>query len=609
MNSFSSMQRRGLLAAGGALALSGVVSRRAEGAAKTASRQLKQFSYSDVSLLEGPALRQQRATHAALMAMNEDALLKPFRQRAGLSAPGPDLGGWYNFSERFVPGRDMHGFILGHSFGQYVSALARLSLITGDAATRAKVARLVERLRPTLVTGLYAHNYALPCYTYDKIAVGLIDAFAFARIPGAMALLGKATDAALPWFPEKALTRPEMRARPHVNEAQTWDESYTLPENLYRAAGLGGGDRYRTLARRYLLDGPFFDPLAAGENVLPGKHGYSHVNALSSAMQAYFVEGSEKHLRAARNGLDFVLAQSFATGGWAPNESFVKPGEGALGSSLSTTHQSFEASCGTYGHFKAGRYLIAATGESRWGDAMERLLYNAALSVLPLKPDGTAFYYADYNDIGSKTYFEYQCPCCSGTIGQLVADYGISAYFHDDAGVFLNLFLPSEVRWEGVTLAQHTAYPAEPRITFTVATPKRRRFALRFRIPEWAATGTTLRVNGRPSGASVRPGHFAEVIRTWSDGDKVDLAFAMPFRLERVDHQTARKVALMRGPLALFQSGEQIVPFRTAELVAAVQDGTAPRWTVATDSGEKTFQPYFAIEPSTPTRLYQAIAE
>jgi DUF1680 family protein len=76
------------------------------------------------------------------------------------------------------------------------------------------------------------------------------------------------------------------------------------------------------------------------------------------------------------------------------------------------------------------RYLMRATG-----DSMERLFYNAPLGLLPLKADGTAFYYADYNDIGARTYFDYACPCCSGTIGQLTADYGTSAYLRDADGL------------------------------------------------------------------------------------------------------------------------------------------------------------------------------
>ena len=118
------------------------------------------------------------------------------------------------------------------------------------------------------------------------------------------------------------------------------------------------------------------------------------MNALCSAFQCYLTTGSEKHLRAARNGFDFVLTtQSFATGGWGPNETFRKPGSGELGESLTKTHASFETPCGAYGHFKISRYLLRSSGDSRYGDSMEKVLYNTILGALPIQEDGYSFYY------------------------------------------------------------------------------------------------------------------------------------------------------------------------------------------------------------------------
>lgn len=573
--------------------------------------KLNQFAHGDVALGEGPARAQFDATRAALLAMDEDALLKPFRMRAGLPAPGRGLGGWYDWAEdRFVPGTDMHGFIPGHALGQYLSALARMHAVTGDPAARGKVERLVAGFAPTITPEFY-EGYNLPAYTFDKIAVGLIDAHAHARVPGALALLDRATDAALPRLPEKALTRAEMRARPHANEAWTWDESYTLPENLYRAWELGAGDRYRILARRYHHDQPYFLPLAAGSNVLPGNHAYSHVNALASAMKAWEVDGAPHHLAAAANGMRFVEEQSYATGGWGPNEAFVEPGKGRLGKLLGDGHASFETPCGCYGHFKVARALIAATGESHWGDAMERLFFNAALASLPLRSDGGAFYYSNYQDGASKSWFEYNCPCCSGTIGQLVADYGISSYLHDAGGVYVNLYHPSSVRWNAggvpVRIAQSGSYPFGPDVTLTVDPRRAARFALRLRIPAWAGAATTLAVNDAPV-PQPTPGRFAEIAREWRPGDTVKLRLDLPLRLEPVDAQTPRRVALVHGPIALFQTGTRMIPFRRAELLAArpAGDGT---WEVASDSGPKRFAPFTAIGPGEPTRLYQMVAD
>ena len=73
--------------------------------------------------------------------------------------------------------------------------------------------------------------------------------------------------------------------RPGKDESWTWDELYTMPENLFLAYQRGAGERYRQVAIQYLNE-PYYDRLAQGQNDLAGRHAYSHVNAMSSAMQA-----------------------------------------------------------------------------------------------------------------------------------------------------------------------------------------------------------------------------------------------------------------------------------------------------------------------------------
>src|ERR1700689_4803673 len=116
---------------------------------------LDQFGYGEVELLEGPMRQQFDVNHAFFLALNEDMLLKPFRQRAGQPAPGEDMGGWYDNSAEFDPHGSFHGFIPGHSFGQYLSGLARAYAVTGSKPTQAKVQRLVSALAPTITTKFY----------------------------------------------------------------------------------------------------------------------------------------------------------------------------------------------------------------------------------------------------------------------------------------------------------------------------------------------------------------------------------------------------------------------------------------------------------------------
>ena len=602
------IERRAFLSGAGALATTALLPQPAWAAAR-ARASIGMLDYRDVTLLDGPARAQAGQTLDALIAMDDARLLRPFRERAGLPIGEDRFGGWYDFVPEFHSKQSMTGFIPGHSFGQYISALSRGYAVTHDARAKAKVDRLIAAYAPTITPDFYK-NYTLPAYTFDKTLMGLIDAHQFAGNAQAMALVGPTTDAVLPWLPGRALNRPDEERKPRPEQAFGWDETYTLPENLYFAADRGAGERYRTMARAYLLNDAYFFPLADGQNVLPGRHAYSHMNALASAAEAYIVDGDPRHLAAAKNGMGFILDQSFATGGWGPNEGYVVPGSGELGQSLDTSHAGFEAPCGSYGHMKVARYLMRITGDSRYGDGMERLLYNAALGALPLKPDGTAFYYADYNQAGHKTYYDAKCPCCSGSIGQLTADYGTNAVLRDAHGLYVNLYLPLQANWrrDGETALTLTVedgnYPLGDTVAMNVFVPRPVRMSLRLRIPGWAGPATRIAVNGRVQAGGV-PGRFASIVREWREGDRITLTIDRTVRLEAVDAQHPDRVAVMQGPLALFALGGDVPGFTRAQLGSIRQ--RKPGGTEWGFAGGPTFAPYFAFG-SEQSRLYQVVA-
>lgn len=284
---------------------------------------LEQFDYGDVVLASDLHEKQLEQTHSVLMGLSEDSLLKPFRQMSGQPAPGDDLGGWYSYIADYKWGENNNaGFAPTCTFGQWVSALARMYAIRKDQATRDKVTRL-NRLYAETISGNYYDKNRFPTYCYDKIVCGLIDSHRYAGDHDALRILQATTDAALPHFPKHSVEHG-IDWRSKNDKVWTWDESYTISENLFLAYQRGAGERYRELGRQY-LDDQYYDPLAEGDNVLGGRHAYSYVNSLSSAMQAYLTLGSEKHLRAARNGFDMLSQQSFATGGWGPDELLRSP--------------------------------------------------------------------------------------------------------------------------------------------------------------------------------------------------------------------------------------------------------------------------------------------
>ena len=574
--------------------------------------QLSIFGYSKVQLLEGPFRTQFDQNHKLFLNLDEDGLLKPFRKRQGMPAPGPDLGGWYDDGDDFNEKDNFHAFIAGHSFGQYLSGLARAYAVTGSKATQEKVHRLVRAFGETVEpTGKFYVDYRLPGYTFDKTCCGLIDAHEFAADPNALAVLKRATEAVLPHLPEKALSRAEQEARPHRSIAFTWDETYTLPENFFLAYQRSGDKRYRELGERFIYH-EYYDALAENHNALPGKHAYSHVNTFSSAMQAYLVLGDEKYLRAATNGLRMVQEQSYATGGWGPDEAFVVPGKGLLGESLGKSRSSFETPCGAYGQFKITRYLLRVTRDSRYGDSMEQVLYNTVAGAKPILPDGTSFYYSDYNSDGAKkVYYKDKWPCCSGTFPQLAADYSISSYYPSKEGVYVNLFLPSRVTWiQGstkCTLTQSTSYPTSntTQLDLDIASPEK--FSIYLRVPAWSDARTRISVNGKRVEGDVVAGKFFDISRTWKKGDRVEYEIGMSLSLQAVDPENPQIVALRRGPHALFGTGNLPANFSRAQLLAASgASQSSENWLVQSGAGKITFRPFAAIGDE-PYRLYHKV--
>ncbi len=157
---------------------------------------LAEFEYGAVQLTGGPLKQQYDRIHAAYLALDNDRLLRVYRERAGLPAPGAPMGGWY--------GRD--GFVPGHSLGQYISGLARIGRTTGDPACAAKVGELVEGFAATL--GPKDQCFAAPnaekvwpCYILDKHLAGLMDAGNFSGVKQARDLVPRVFHGALPYIP------------------------------------------------------------------------------------------------------------------------------------------------------------------------------------------------------------------------------------------------------------------------------------------------------------------------------------------------------------------------------------------------------------------------
>ena len=340
---------------------------------------LETFEYKGVRLLPGMFSRQGDNAREVYFGLSNDDILKGFRRNAGQPAPGNDMTGWAAKTS-------------ASTFGQWLSGMARMSAALNDTPLREKAIALADGWGKTIGPD---GNPRMGNYAWDKIACGLVDLHIYAGWEPALPLLERTMRSVSKTFDRSRSpgTEKDRSGRLPKNTGE-W---YTLSENLYRAYVASGNPAFREFGDVWRYEhywGGFeTSPVHPPSYFL---HAYSHVNTFSSAAMAYAVTGDKRYLRIIQNAYDFIRAtQCYASGGYGPGEWSVPP-DGTLGTSLEVRTDHAEIPCGSWAGFKLSRYLMGFTGDARYGDWIETLLYNGIGAALPVQPDGRTFYYADY---------------------------------------------------------------------------------------------------------------------------------------------------------------------------------------------------------------------
>lgn len=521
-------------------------------AAAGSAATLRAFDLSEVDLAESPFLHAQRMTEAYLLKLQPDRMLHNFRVNAGLKPKAPVYAGWE--SEATWEDINCHGHTLGH----YLSACAltfrsthdkrfkqRIEYIAGELAACQKAAgsglicafpkgpALVEaHLRGEKISGV-------PWYTLHKIFAGLRDATVLAHSETSREVLLKLAD----WTVEA--TRPLTDAQ---FETMLNTEHGGMNEIFADLYVMSGNAQYRTLAERFSHKA-ILEPLAKRRDHLDGLHANTQVPKIVGFQRVYEVTGEAKYKDAAEFFWRTVATtRSFATGGHGDNEHFFPMAD------FSKHVFSAKASetCCQHNMLRLTRALFMQNPRAEYADFFERTLYNGILA-------------SQDPDTGMTTYFQGARPgymklyhtaensfwCCTGTGMENHVKYRESIYFHDSASIYVNLFIPSTVRWNerNVVLTQSTSFPESPTTKLTLKLERPSEFALKLRHPGWSRTAIVL-INGKEAVRASHPARYIEVARTWQDGDEVQLQLSMEVATDRVP-AAPKIVAFTYGPLVL----------------------------------------------------------
>ena len=524
-------------------------------AALTASAQLptrvETFPVSAVRLGDSQFLKNQQSDICYLLSLDADRLLAPYLKGAGLTPKAENYTNWEN------TGLD------GHIGGHYLSALSYMYAATGNREIASRMDYFLSELKrcqdaagngylggipnPGKIWGelaqgnIRANSFGLndrwvPLYNIHKIYAGLRDAYLMGGRKQAREMLIRLTD----WMiQEVSQLSDEQIQQMLVSEHGGLNETFA---DVYE---LTGDKKYLRLAHQF-SDQQMLTPLLKGEDNLTGKHANTQIPKVIGYKRIADLEGLPEWDRAARFFWDVVIGQrSVSIGGNSMREHFNPTNDF---SGLLASEQGPE-SCNTYNMLRLTKMLYQTTADKAYMDYYERALYNHILSIL--NPVQGGFVY--FTPMRSGHYRVYSQPqtsmwCCVGTGLENPARYGEMIYAHEGRDLVVNLFIPSTLTWDGMTVKQENRFPQEPFTELTIQLKKARQFAVKIRQPWWTER-MKVTVNGETvDGKTV--GGYVVVDRKWSDGDKV--------RVETPMHLTAMQTpdgkaqySFLYGPVVL----------------------------------------------------------
>jgi DUF1680 family protein len=219
--------------------------------------------------------------------------------------------------------------------------------------------------------------------------------------------------------------------------------------------------------------------------------------------------------------------------------------------------RAYGESCAAIGNMMWNWRLLLSTGDARFTDIVERVLYNGLNSGMSLS--GTTYCYRNpleyAPESGPIRNSWYTTNCCPSNIQRIFSALPGYIYGTSGDGVYVHLYQNSQLDWRlengvGLKLSQHTNYPWDGTVDITVTPALASEFTVYVRIPAWSTT-TKVAVNGQAM-SGVKSGTYLPIRRRWAAGDKLRIQLDMAPKVLTANPQLADdsgRVAIQRGPL------------------------------------------------------------
>lgn len=519
-------------------------------------QKIHYFPLQNVQLSTSIFTKAMEADKNYIMAMEPDRLLAPYLKEAGLQPKADNYPNWEN------TGLD------GHVGGHYISALSLMYASTGDLKIKQRLDYMIDELERCQsisengytsgvpggkkiwneiskgnirASGFGLNDRWVPLYNIHKIYSGLRDAYWYAGSEKAKNMLIQLTD----WMATKVsrlsdAQMQDMLRSEHGGLNEVFADVYDITKN----------PKYLKLAHRFSHQA-ILNPLLAKEDKLTGLHANTQIPKVIGYKRIADLENNAEW----NNAADFFWhsvteKRSSVIGGNSVSEHFNSVND------FSGMIKSIEGpeTCNTYNMLKLTKELFATLPKSYYMDYYEKALYNHILSTENHEKGGFV-YFTPMRPGHYRVYSQPQTSfwCCVGSGLENHAKYGEMIYAYSDHDLYVNLFIPSTLKWKEkkIVLRQINNFPETPETQFIVDVASRSNFNLKLRCPEWAKPSEVkIIVNGKQENLKPDADGYFTITKKWKKGDVITMKMPMHVSAEQLPDQSDY-YAFKYGPVVL----------------------------------------------------------
>lgn len=509
----------------------------------------------NITLLNSVFSQSEKIGREYLDGVDIDRLLSPIFEAHNMPAPNnaKRYGGWERKSANNWEKSPETFSLAGHSLGHFLSAFSECYAKSGDEKLKQKILYIVSQLesvqnnaksgyiggcKENCFTELFdknltswAEGYWVPWYNLHKIFKGLTDAYSVTEDQTVLRVLLRFADWAcdgLSDFSDEDFEKMLEYEHGGMNEVFA---------NLYR---ITKNEKYLYFAEKFTHK-KLFRFLLKGEDKLDGWHANTQIPKVTgmAAIYAAAPEAHKEYRTAAEHFWRFVTQdRSYAIGGNSDKEHFEKKGKETL--SKKTCE-----SCNTYNMMRLCEYLFSFKQKSEYFDWYENALLNHILAQQD--ESGAKMYFVSLLQGHHRTYEKKYKSwwCCTGTGMENPEKYENNIFFFDGSTLYINLYIPSRLETDGISLEINTDYPYSDKISIAV---KRNTEidSIKLRIPEFSHKAAAIR-HGAKEFREIEKGYFT--VSNIKGGDTVELT--LPMEITEYKSREKDVCALKYGPVTL----------------------------------------------------------